>query len=258
MVAEVASGVTTVKSGDRVLLDPMVNGLALGEDIQGGLAEFVKIPAENCIHLPEDVSFVDASALPIAYGTAWRMLVTRGRVQQGENVVILGASGGVGTAAVQIAKLMGARVFACASSPEKLAGLAEIGADVLIDYSQDNFSKRVWYETGKTGADVVVDYTGQATWPDSIRCTKKGGRILTCGATSGYEAVTDLRYVWVREITIIGSNGWERGDLLTLLDLVRQKRIRPVIDRVLSLDEIREAERLLEQREVFGKVVITP
>lgn len=258
VIAEVGADVTSVKVGDRILIDPLVHGQALGEDFTGGLAEFVKVPAINCIPLPEDVSFEEAAALPIAYGTAYRMLVTRGQVKLNETVLILGASGGVGTAAVQIAKLAGATVIAAAGSDEKLEKLKELGADYVINYNKDDFSKEAWRISGKKGVDVVVDYTGKDTWPKSILSTKKGGRILTCGATTGFEAVTDLRYVWVRELALLGSNGWERSDLEALISLVRSKKLIPVIDRVLPLEEIREAHRVIEEREIFGKVIMTP
>ncbi|ALS29939.1 NADPH:quinone oxidoreductase [Paenibacillus sp. 32O-W] len=257
-VAEVGPGVDNVQPGDSVLIDPLVNGQALGEDLTGGLAEYAKVPAANCIPLPEGISYEEAAALPIAYGTAWRMLITRGQLKAGETILILGASGGVGTAAVQIAKQVGATVIAAAGSDSKLEQLKQLGADYLINYNKDDFSKETWKITEKNGADVIVDYTGKETWPKSIRACKKGGRILTCGATTGFEAVTDLRYVWVREISILGSNAWERRDLETLLELVVQGKLKPVIDRVLPLEEIREAHRLIEGREIFGKVIIKP
>lgn len=258
VIAEVAADVTNVKVGDRVLIDPLVHGQALGEDFTGGLAEYVKVPAINCIPLPEDVSFEEAAALPIAYGTAWRMLITRGQLKLNETILILGASGGVGTAAVQIAKLAGATVIAAAGSDEKLEKLKQLGADYVINYNKADFSKETWRISGKKGVDVVVDYTGKDTWSKSILATKKGGRVLTCGATTGFEAVTDLRYVWVRELALLGSNGWERSDLEQLISLVRSKKLVPVIDRVLPLEEIREAHRVIEEREIFGKVIITP
>ena len=259
VVEEIGSGVTNVQPGDRVLIDPHIQGKgALGEDTTGGLAEYVKVPASNLIPLTEDISFDEAAALPIAYGTAWRMLITQGKLQANETIVILGASGGVGNAAVLIAKLAGARIIAAAGSDSKAEKLKELGADHVINYSKTDFSKEVWALTDKQGADIVVDYTGKATWPQSIKATRQGGRILTCGATTGFEAVTDLRYVWVREISIIGSNGWGEGDLQTLLDLVSRKKLKPVIDRVLPLEEIREAHRLIEEREFFGKIIIHP
>ncbi|MCT2197163.1 zinc-binding dehydrogenase [Paenibacillus sp. p3-SID1389] len=259
IVDEVGPGVDHVQPGDRVLIDPHIPGKgALGEDTTGGLAEFVSVPAQNLIPLPEDISFEEAAALPIAYGTAWRMLITQGKLQANETIVILGASGGVGNAAVLIAKLTGAKIIAAAGSDAKTEKLKELGADYVINYNKTDFSKEVWSITGKQGADIVVDYTGKATWPQSIKATRKGGRILTCGATTGFEAVTDLRYVWVREISIIGSNGWGPGDIPTLLDLVRQGKLKPIIDRVLPLEDIREAHRLIEEREIFGKIIIKP
>lgn len=257
-VVEVAGDVQGVNLGDRVLIDPLINGQALGEDLTGGLSEYAKVPAANCIPISEGISFEEAASLPIAYGTAWRMLITRGQLKASETILILGASGGVGTAAVQIAKLTGATVIAAASSDSKLEQLKGLGADYLINYAKEDFSKETWNITGKKGADVIVDYTGKETWPKSIKATKVGGRILTCGATTGFEATTDLRYVWVREITILGSNAWERSDLETLLSLVQEGKLKPIIDRVLPLEEIQEAHRIIEEREIFGKVIIKP
>lgn len=259
VVEEVGPEVVNVQPGDRVLINPHIPGKgALGEDTTGGLAEYVKVPARNLIPLPDNISFEEAAALPIAYGTAWRMLITQGKLQANETIVILGASGGVGNAAVLIAKLAGARIIAAAGSDSKADKLKELGADYVINYNKADFSKEVWSITNKQGADIVVDYTGKATWPQSIKATRKGGRILTCGATTGFEAITDLRYVWVREISIIGSNGWGENDLHILLDLVSRKKLKPVIDRVLPLEDIREAHRLIEEREFFGKIIINP
>jgi alcohol dehydrogenase len=258
-VAELGEGVTGVPIGQRVLIDPKIPNVGpLGEETQGGLAEYVKVPAGNLIPLPDDISDEDAVSLPIAYGTAHRMLVTRGRLKAGETILILGASGGVGNAAVLIAKLIGATVIAAAGSDDKAEKLKALGADYVINYKTSDFSRETWQITGKKGADVIVDYSGKDTWPGSIRACRKGGRILTCGATSGYEAVTDLRYVWRREITILGSTSWERSDLLTLIDWVRSGKLKPVIDRVLPLDQAREAHRLMEQREIFGKLILKP
>ena len=163
------------------------------------------------------MTFDDAAALPIAYGSAWRMLVTRGGIRPMERVLILGAAGGVGTACVQIAKLAGCVVYAAASREDKLAKLAALGADHLINYREVEFDREVWRLTKKRGVDVVVDYTGADTWPRSIRSLRKGGRLLVCGATSGYEAKTDLRYVWTRELSVLGSDGWSRADLEAVL-----------------------------------------
>jgi alcohol dehydrogenase len=257
-VAEVGAGAGGVAVGQRVLVDPAIDGGAIGEDAPGGLAEYALVPAANLIPLPDEVSYDEAAALPIAYGTAWRMLLTRGAVRAGEHVLILGAAGGVGTACVQIAKMMGCTVYAAASRQDKLGKLRDLGADHLINYRDVEFDREVWRLTAKRGVDVVVDYTGADTWPRSLRSLRKGGRLLTCGATTGFEAQTDLRYVWARELTILGSDGWTRADLEALLSAVRAGRIRPVIDRVLPLAQTAEGHRLLEDREVVGKVIIHP
>ncbi|HLW47199.1 MAG TPA: zinc-binding dehydrogenase [bacterium] len=257
-IAELGANASGFSVGQRVLVDPAIPDGAIGEDAPGGLAEYALAPAANLIPLPDEVSFDEAAALPIAYGTAWRMLLTRGSVQAGERILILGAAGGVGTACVQIAKMVGCTVYAAASRADKLDKLRDLGAEHLINYREVEFDREVWRLTGKRGVDVVVDYTGQETWPRSIRSLRKGGRLLTCGATTGFEARTDLRYVWVRELTIVGSDGWTRPELEALLSAVRAGRIRPVIDRVLPLAQTPEGERLLEDRDVVGKVIIHP
>lgn len=264
VIEAVGAGVTSVSVGQRVLLDPAVvlpDGEigALGENTTGGLAEYIVVPAENAILLPDDVTFEQAAALPIAYGTAWRMLITRGQVQPGESVFILGASGGVGTGAVQIAKMRGCIVYAAASSADKLERLKELGADVLVNYAeQPEFHRFIKGHTHGEGVDVVVNYTGGDTWVKSLKCVKLGGRLLTCGATAGYDPQTDIRYIWRKEMDIRGSDGWQRQDLIDLLEAVRSGQINPVIDRVLPLEETAEGHRLLEDREVFGKVIIVP
>lgn len=264
VVDELGEGVTNVQVGQRVLLDPAVtlpNGEigALGENTTGGLAEYIAVPAQNAIPLPDDVSFNDAAALPIAYGTAWRMLITRGNVQPGEHVLILGASGGVGTGAVQIARMRGCVVYAASSSEDKLARLKELGADVLVNYVEHpEFHRYVRSLNNGEGVDVVVNYTGGDSWVRSLKCVKHGGRLLTCGATAGYDPQTDIRYIWRKEMNILGSDGWRREDLENLVEAVRTQAIIPVIDKVLPLEETAEGHRLLEDREVFGKVIITP
>lgn len=259
VVANVGAGVGRDWIGRRVLVDPHIKpGGALGEHDHGGLCERIAIDAENLIALPDDVSFEDAAALPIAYGTAWRMMRTRGQVRAGETVLILGASGGVGTACVQIAKNAGATVLACASTAAKLDRLRALGADHLIDYTREDFSARAWELTGRKGCDVIVNYTGGDTWVPSLRALARHGRLLTCGATAGYDPPTDIRYIWRREVNIVGANGWTRTDLEELLEEVRHRRIRPIIDRVFPLEESREAMRIVEDREVFGKVLVRP
>lgn len=255
-VAALGSRVEGVELGARVLVDPAVPEGALGEDVNGGLAEYVKVPARNVIPLPEDMGYVEAAALPMAFGTAWRMLVNRGELRAGESVLILGASGGVGTAAVQIARLAGAYVYATTGSEAKRARLLEIGAHEVINYEERAFEEEVWERTGKRGVDLVVEGTGKATWRGSLRSVRKGGRIVTCGATTGFDPTTDIRYIWTREITIRGSDGWVREELDTVLSLCFRGELRPVIDRVLPLEEIDEAERAMEERELVGKIVM--
>jgi NADPH:quinone reductase-like Zn-dependent oxidoreductase len=251
------AGVAGDALGRLVLVDPAVDGGAIGEDLPGGLAEYVSVPAENVIPLPDDAPVVELAALPIAYGTAHRMLHERARLAAGETVAVLGASGGVGVACVQLAKLIGARVVACTSSAAKAARLLELGADEVVDTSEEDFSAAVWRLTAKRGADVVVDYTGRDTWPGSIRCTAKSGRLVTCGATTGFEAVTDLRYVWRRELDILGSDGWTRGDLEELVRLVQSGALSPVIHGVFPLERVGDALAELEERRAFGKVVVS-
>ena len=259
VVHSVGAGVSRDWVGRRVLIDPHIKpGGALGEHANGGLCERMAVEAENLIRLPDAVTFEQAASLPIAYGTAYRMLITRGRLQAGELVLILGASGGVGTGCVQIAKNLKARVIACASSADKLRRLRELGADHVIDYTKEDFSKRAWEISGKHGVDVLVNYTGGDTWVPSLRTLARHGRLLTCGATAGFDPKTDIRYIWRREVNIVGANGWTRQDLEALLVEVERGTIKPIIDRVFPLAESREAMRVMEARELFGKIIITP
>jgi alcohol dehydrogenase len=258
-VDALGEGVLEPTPGSLILLDPEVNRKALGEDLPGGLAEYVIAPAANAIPLP--VPAADAAcyaALPIAYGTARRMLVDRARVSPGETVVVLGAAGGVGVACVQLGKALGARIIACSSSPAKLDALARLGADDLVDSSAGDFGAQVWNLTGRTGADVVIDYLGADTWPQSIRAVRRGGRLVTCGASTGFRAETDLRYVWTRELSILGSDGWSRGDLVELVRQVRGGKLTPVIHRIYPLSQAAEAIAEIEERRAVGKVVVVP
>ena len=263
VVSQIGKNVENIQVGDRVLLDPhfVRNGkhFTFGETAWGGLCEYAKIPAENAIPLPGDVTFDQAASLPIAYGTAWKMMMTRARVRQGDRVLILGASGGMGVACVQICKMAGAEVIAASSSAEKLDKLKELGADVLLNYSEiPDWHRFIRDHTDGAGADIIVNYTGGDTWVKSMKAMRKGGKIVTCGATAGFDPKTDIRFIWVRELNIIGSNGWTRDGLLELVELVRQKKLLAVIDKVLPLEETAEGHRLLEDREVIGKVLIRP
>jgi NADPH:quinone reductase-like Zn-dependent oxidoreductase len=257
-VAELGPGVEGPAVGTPVLVDPAVPEGALGENKPGGLAEYVSAPAENLIPLEDDRRLVEFAALPIAYGTAEKMLFTRAALAPGETIVVVGASGGVGVACVQLATRAGARVIACTSTEAKAERLRALGADEIVVAPDGEFGGAVWQHTARKGADVVVDYSGKDTWPQSIRCVSKGGRLMTCGATSGYDAVTDLRYVWVREIDIRGSDGWTREGLLELCRLVAGGELRPVVHAVYPLSRARDALAELEERRAFGKVVVVP
>lgn len=260
IVVETGSEVDDGLLGQRVLIDPRLlkQRGALGEHANGGTCDYICVYEKMLIPLPDDVSFVQAAALPIAYGTAHRMMITRGQVAAGELVLILGASGGVGTACVQLAKAAGATVIACASSQDKLDRLRELGADHLINYVDDDFGKRAWEISGKEGLDVIVNYTGGDTWVPSIRALKRGGRLLTCGATAGFDPQTDLRYIWVREANILGSNAWRRDDLTALIDKIRDGSIVPVIHKTYPLHDAAAAVADMEGRRIFGKVIVVP
>jgi alcohol dehydrogenase len=267
-VARLGPGVEGWSAGDRVMVDPVVWDKAtgkffmIGDTRWGAYAEQVLVDESQLIPLPDDVSAVDASCLPVAYGTSHRMLITRGQVRAGEKVFILGASGGVGTSCLLLAKMAGAYVVAAAGSAEKCAQLEALGADETVDYSQEDFADYARRTTGSLfaggGYDIVVNFTGGDTWAPSLRCVKRGGRLLTCGATAGFDPPTDIRFIWTAELDIRGSNGWQRSDLTALLALVRSGALKPVVDKTLPLSEGITAMQLMEERAFFGKIVITP
>jgi NADPH:quinone reductase-like Zn-dependent oxidoreductase len=265
-ITEVGPGVSGWKVGDRVLVNPVNKKKGLmGEMLDGGMAEYCLVAADQLVAMPAGVSFEEAASLPVAYGTAHRMLITHKTIEKGERVIVLGASGGVGTGCVILAKLLGAHVIACASSDEKLARLKQMGADEVIDYTKTDWSKWAVEKYGKPqrrsyegGVDVVINFTGGDTWHPSLRCLKRGGKLLVCGATAGYDPKEDLRYVWSFELKIIGSNSFYDDDLKGLMDLIQQGKMKPVIDKVLPLEQAREGLRLIQDREVIGKVVVTP
>src|SRR5215510_9227704 len=265
-IAEIGPGVTGWKEGDAVLVNPLNKKKGLmGEMLDGGMAEYCLVAADQLIRMPKGVTYAEAASLPVAYGTAHRMLVTHKTVKKGDRVLVLGASGGVGTGSVILAKLLGAEVIACASSDEKLARLKELGADEAIDYTKVDWSKWAVEKYGKPqrrtydgGVDVVVNFTGGDTWVPSLRCLKRGGKLLVCGATAGYDPKEDLRYVWSFELKIIGSNSFYDDDLAGLMTMIQKGQIKPVIDKVLPLEQAREGLRLIQDREVIGKVVVTP
>src|SRR5580693_455256 len=215
-IAEVGEGVTGWKPGARVLVNPVNKKKGLmGEMLDGGMAEYCLVAADQLVAMPDGVTFEEAASLPVAYGTAHRMLITHDTVKAGERVLVLGASGGVGTGCVILAKLLGAHVIACTSGAEKAKALRELGADEVINYREVDFSKWAVEKYGKPqrrsyegGVDVIINFTGGDTWLPSLRCLKRGGKLLVCGATAGYDPKEDLRYVWSFELKIIGSNSF--------------------------------------------------
>ena len=265
-IAELGDGVRTWKIGDRVLVNPVNKKKGLmGEMLDGGMAEYCLVSADQLIAIPDRVTFAEAASLPVAYGTAHRMLITHNTVKKGDKVLVLGASGGVGTACVILGKLLGAEVIACASSDEKLLRLKELGAAETVNYSKVDWSKWAVEKYGKPqrrsydgGVDVVINFTGGDTWVPSLRCIKRGGKLLVCGATAGHDPKEDLRYVWSFEINIQGSNSFYDEDLRALMDLIQEGKMKPAIDKVVPLDQAIGGLRLLRDREIIGKVVVEP
>ena len=274
VVKQVGELVTWVKAGDEVMVQPGVScghceACLSGNDNfcreydiigyrrDGGYAEFVAVPGVNIVRKPSQLSWEEAAALPLVAVTAWHMLVTRANVQPGETVLVHAAGSGVGSIAIQIAKLRGARVLTTASSDEKLAHARELGADETINYTNSDWPKEVRRLTDRKGVDVVVEHTGAATWPGSIASLKPGGRLVTCGATSGFDARTDLRQVFYRNLNILGSFMGSKAELLEAMKFVEQRKIRAVVDRVLPLSDARQAHELIENRAQFGKIVLS-
>jgi alcohol dehydrogenase len=260
IVSAVGEGVSSDWIGKRVVLFPRFpEGGVIGENGNGGLCEFIAVDQRQLIEIPDGVDFNQAAALPIAYGTSHRMLFTRGHIKKGEKVLILGASGGVGVSCLQFAKMVGAEVFACTSSEEKGRKLKELGADHIINYADNpDFSKAVWLASGKTGVDVAVNFTGGDTWIPTQRCMAVNGRILTCGSTAGHLCEVDVRFIWHREIDIIGSRAYVPEDIKACLDYVAAGQLHPVIESVFPLERAGEGMSLLEERRIFGKVIINP
>lgn len=265
-IVEVGPDTSGVKAGDRVLVNPLDSNFNLMGEVQdGGLAEYAVAEASQIIPLPDSVGFVEAAAMPVAYGTAHRMVVGKGAVKAGDKVLVLGASGGVGTAAVLLAKQLGAYVVAAVGSKEKGERLLSIGADDYFNYREVRIDQWTRENLGKpsrnsteTGFDVVINNTGGDTWHPTLKSTKLGGTILVAGATAGFDPAEDLRYIWSFELKIQGSNGFGREDIEALVELVDTRDFRPVIDSVLSLDEAPAAIQRLEERGVTGKVIIAP
>ena len=233
----------------------------LGEQTWGGLAEYVVVPAANLVAAPRArVPLDDAqlASIPTTFMTVWQMLVDKARIQQGETVLVIAAGSGVGVAAVQIAKLWGARVIATASTDEKLAAARALGADEGINHATADIVAEVKRLTGRHGADIVVDHVGTPTFGKSIVACAKGGRVVVCGATGGHEPVLNLRHIFWRQLSVLGSTMASKSRLHTLVDLMAAGRLRPVVDKALPLNDVQDAHRRLESRAVFGKVVLLP
>ncbi len=269
----VAAPSGTVPVGQRVLIQP---GLScgrcpaclsgrdnqcprydvLGFQSDGGYAELVKVPVENLVPIPDHVGDVEAAAFPLVFLTAWHMLVTRACLSPGETVLIWAAGSGVGHAAVQLARLLGARVIATVGRPEKAPRARELGADLVLNHTVDDVVEQVRQATDRRGVDVVVEHVGQATWEASVRVLARGGRLVTCGATTGAAVGIDLRVLFARHLALIGSYMGAKGELLQAAALFFAGRLRPVIDRVFDLSEAVAAHERLERREHFGKIVL--
>lgn len=272
-VATVGAAVRDVRVGDRVLLAPgvscgqceqciagrdnfCVDYVLFGRQIHGGYAEFVRSPSVNVIPIPRNLSFEEAAAVPLVFLTAWHMLVGRAQLRPGEDVLVIAAGSGVGSAAIQIAKATGARVIATAGSEPKLAKAKELGADDVLLHGGE-FAREVKRLTGGRGVDVVFEHVGAATWEQSIFSLKTGGRLVTCGATTGFESKININYVFGRQISILGSFMGQKSELFAALELFKRGLLKPVIDTAMPLDRAADAHRRLENRQQFGKIVLT-
>jgi NADPH:quinone reductase-like Zn-dependent oxidoreductase len=275
VVETVGPGVEGVKPGDEVVVNPSLGCgqcerclaghenlcrrfAILGEHVSGGMAERLAVPARNVLPKPPRLSFEEAAAVPLTFMTAWHALVERADVRPGETVLVHAAGSGVGVAAVQIAKLLGARVIATAGSDAKLDKARALGADEVVNYETQDFVRETRRLTEKKGVDVVFEHVGKKTWEGSILAAGIGGRIVTVGATTGYDPLTDLRHVFFRQLSILGSTMGTAGDLLEVLRFVGEGKLRPVVDRTLPLAEARAAQALLADRAQFGKIVLVP
>lgn len=273
IVAEVGGQVHNVKKGDAICLYPpsgcgqceycftdrefmCIRLRALGERLQGTYAEYVKLPAANCFPIPPGLSFEEAAAFPLVFLTVWRMLVTNAELKPGEHVLILGIGGGVATAALQIARHMGAHIFVTSSSDEKLELAKNWGANHGINYLRSDFAKEVRALTGKRGADVVVDCVGGESWVKSLAALAKGGRLVTCGATAGANPQTDIRRIFWNHLKIFGSTLGSREEFRQLLAFMQVSKVRPIVDQIFSLKDVAAAQRRLEEGKQFGKIVL--
>jgi len=274
-VAEVGEYITDIKLGTRVLLAPMsfcgvcekcVSGQqnfcphfsVLGYRVPGGDAELIAVPRVNVLPIPDELTYDEAASVPLVFLTAWHMLVGRARIQPGQSILILGASSGVGSAAIQIAKLFNCRVIATAGSEWKLDRARELGADFTIDHYKQKISDEVKKITSKQGVDVVFEHVGQATWSESIRSLRAGGTLVTCGATTGFEGSIDLRVLFARQLSLLGSFMGNMGEFHEVMNHVFAGRLKPVVDKSFPLRDAAAAHEYLAKSSMFGKVILNP
>lgn len=268
-------GVTQWRVGDRVVVDPILScgecafcrvgstnmclrGRVFGVQTHGGYAECVVAPVHQLLKLPEDLSYAEAAAAAVTGPTAWHMLRRRADVRLGEDVLIIAAGSGIGVLGTQIAKVAGARVIATAGSADKVRQALEVGADFAVNHSEPDWAEQVRKYTGGRGVDVVFEHVGQATWEGSLRALARGGRLVTCGGHSGFNVSINLWHLFVKEHTLIGSFAGARQDFLDVMRLVAQRKLKPVIQEIFSLDDVARAQALLESRKVFGKLLVDP
>ncbi len=274
-IVEIGEYVTGFKTGQRVLLAPMhfcnrcakcVAGLqnqcpeftVLGNGVDGGNCELIAVPAVRVIPIPDSLTFNDAASVPLVFLTAWHMLVGRAGICPGQTVLVLGANSGVGIAGIQVAKLFQCTVITTAGDEHKMAKARELGADHVINHYQQKISDEVRKITNKQGVDIVLEHVGPATWDESIRSLKPGGNLVTCGATTGPQVGFDLRFLFSRQLSILGSYMGTMGDLHEVLKHVFSGRLKPVVDRTFPLKDARAAHEYLEKSQMFGKIVLNP
>jgi NADPH:quinone reductase-like Zn-dependent oxidoreductase len=275
VIAGLGAGVTGIQEGARVVVNPGLSCLRcercltghdnlcpefrmVGEDTWGGEAEYLAVPATNVVPAPEGVDDAELASLPTTFLTAWQMLIDKGNVRPGDTVLVMAGASGVGVAAIQIARLLGAHVLATASTDAKLARCRDLGAEAGINYTTEDVAKVAKRLTGGRGVDVVIEHVGGDSFTAAVRACAKGGRIVTCGATAGHEPPLSLRHVFWRQLSVLGSTMAPKGALHRILQLVGERKLKGVVDRVMPLTEVAEAHRLLEARQVVGKLVLRP
>jgi NADPH:quinone reductase-like Zn-dependent oxidoreductase len=274
-IVELGEYVSGFKVGQRVLLAPMhfcnhcekcTAGIqnqcreftVLGNAVDGGNCELIAVPAENVIPIPDSIGFNEAASVPLVFTTGWHMLVGRAQVKPGQTVLVLGANSGVGIAGIQIAKFFHCTVIATAGDDRKGDRARQLGADYVINHYQQKISEEVRRITNKEGVDIVMEHVGPATWDESVRSLKPGGTLVTCGATTGYEAKIDLRFLFSRQLALLGSYMGTMGELHEVLKHVFSGKLKPVLDRTFPLGEARAAHEYMETSQMFGKIVLNP